>query len=270
MTADIGADFRAMHVPGDPFILANAWDLGSAKMLVGLGAKAIGTSSAALAFTHGRVDGVMGLSESLDHAALLAEALPVPVQGDFENGFGHTPEDCAETVRLSVDAGLAGLCIEDTGLPETTPYPFDLAVERVAAAAEAAKSASRDIVFCARADGLLLGTYGMDEAIRRLKAFEAAGADCLYAPAPPSMADLARICREVTVPVNALAAGRFTKVSRAEYAAAGVARISLGSALARATHRVIHNAGRAMFEEGDFTPLSDGLPFDTLNALLEG
>ena len=269
MRHDPGPAFRALHRPGAPFILANAWDAGSARMLAALGAEAIATSSAAHAFTLGRPDGGgVSRDEALAHAADLVAATPLPVSGDFENGFGDAPETCAETVRLAAEAGLAGLSIEDTALPDDAPYDFDLAVERIRAAAAAARALPRDIVLVARADGLMTGRYGLDEALRRLRAFDAAGADCLYAPLPPEVADIATICRATTKPVNALAAGPHARISRADFAAMGVARISIGSALARATHRVIAEAAEAMFGAGDFSPLTRGLSGSTVDALL--
>ncbi len=269
MRHDPGPVFRALHRPGDPFILANAWDAGSARMLAGLGAEAIATSSAAQAFTLGRPDGgTLSRDEALAHAEVLVAATPLPVSGDFENGFGEAPEVCAETVRLACEAGLAGLSIEDTVLPGDAPYGFDLAVERIRAAAAAARALPRDMVLVARADGLMTGQYDIEEALRRLKAFAEAGADCLYAPLPANLTDLGRICREVGRPVNALAAGPYTRVSRAEFAALGVARISLGSALARVTHRAIRDAGLAMFGAGDFTPLAHGMAGTEVDALL--
>lgn len=266
MTETKGAIFREMHRPGEPFILANAWDAGSARMLEALGARAIATSSAAHAFTLGRPDGgTLTRDEALAHAQDLMAAVKVPVQGDFENGFGDDPETCAETVRLAAEIGLAGICIEDIQLPGTAPYPADLAVERIRAAADAAPE---DFVLCARADGVLLGEYDLEEAIARVRAYEAAGAGCVYVPMPGSLEGLRAICDAVSVPVNALAAGPFARVNRAEFAGLGVARISLGGALARATHRVIHDAGKAMFDLGDFSPLAQGLSGEQTDALL--
>ena len=268
---DIGTIFRDLHRPGSPFILANAWDIGSAKMLAGLGAEAIGTSSAAHAFTLGKPDmGYVTRDEALAHAQDLVAAVSVPVSGDFENGFGEAPEICAETVRLSGEIGLAGISIEDVALPDATPYPFELAVERIRAAAAAARALPGDFVLVARADGIMNGQYDIEEALRRLRAYEDAGADCLYAPLPANMDDLARICAATTLPVNALAAGPYCKIKRAEFAAIGVARISLGAALARTTHRAIHDIGNAMFENGDFSALSKGISGDTIDALLKG
>lgn len=270
MPHDPGPAFRALHVPGDPFVLANAWDLGSARMLAALGAQAIGTSSAAYAFTLGRPDmGRVTRDEALAHAEALVAATPLPVSGDFENGFGDAPDAVAETVRLSCEAGLAGLSIEDTAPPDGAAYPFDLAVERIRAAAAAARACPRDLVLVARADGVMTGVYDLEDGIRRLQAFEAAGADCLYLPMPPSMDDVARICASVTKPVNAIAAGPFTAATRADFARAGVARISLGSALARATHRLIRDAAEAMLGPGgDFSVLSRSIPGAEVDALL--
>jgi len=268
MTRDIGADFRALHQKGNPFILANAWDAGSARMLESLGAQAIGTSSAAHAFTLGRPDlGNITRDEALTHAQSLVAAVDVPVSGDFENGFGADPETCAQTVRLAAEVGLAGISIEDMDLPGATPYPFELAVERIRAAAAAARALPGDFVLVARADGIMHAAYDITEALRRLKAFEDAGADCLYAPLPASMDDLARICAATDLPVNALAAGQYTHKTRSDFANIGVARISLGSTLARATHQVILEAGRAMFADGAFSPMlpvAAGQEIDTL------
>ena len=261
--------FRALHQPGKPFILANAWDAGSARMLAALGAKAIGTSSAAHAFTLGRPDmGNVSRDEALAHAQELIAATPLPVSGDFENGFGDDPDACAETVRLSAEVGLAGICIEDTALPGTSAYDFDLAVERVRAASSAARAASSDFFFLARADGVMNGAYDMEEALRRIRAFDAAGADGLYVPLPPDMDAVKAVCEATQKPVNVLAAGAFTKVSYDAFAAAGVARISLGSALARATHKVIRDAADAMFQSGDFSKLG-GVGGGEIDALLQ-
>lgn len=264
-----GAQFRALHQKGNPFILANAWDIGSAKMLAALGAEAIATSSAAHAFTLGRPDmGHVTRDEALAHAEDLVAAVNVPVSGDFENGFGDAPETCAETVRLAYEAGLAGISIEDTALPAATPYARDLAIERIRAASAAARALPGDFVLVARADGVMNRQYDLDEAMARLKGYEDAGADCLYIPLPGTIQDQAAICASTDLPVNALAAGPFTAHSRAEFAKAGVARISLGSALARLIQRTIHDTGVAMFEEGQFTSLSDALPEAVTNSLL--
>jgi 2-methylisocitrate lyase-like PEP mutase family enzyme len=266
---DIGATFRALHVPGKPFILANVWDLGSAKMMAGLGAQALATSSAAHAFTLGRPDGgTLTRDDALAHAQDIVSATPLPVQGDFENGFGDDPETCAETVRMSAEIGLAGICIEDIALPTEKAYDFDLAIERIKAAASAARALPQDFVLTARADGIMLGAYDVDEAIRRLKAFEAAGADCLYAPLPATTADLAKIMAAVKAPVNVLIAGQYTQLDVDDFAKMNVARLSLGSTLARVTHQAIYDAAQEMLQHGGFTLLGNGMSGDAVDALL--
>ena len=267
---DIGQQFRALHVRGRPFVLANAWDAGSAKMLAALGAQAIATSSAAHAFTLGRGDGgTISRDEALAHAQGLVAAVSLPVQGDFENGFGDDPDTCAATVRLAAEVGLAGICIEDTVLPSDAPYDFDLAVERIRAACAAARALPRDFVLTARADGVLTGRYDLAEAIRRLQAFEAAGADCLYAPLIPTLEGITQVCAATTAPVNVLIAGLTTRHSLTDYAGMGVARLSLGSSLARITHRAIHDAATEMFGAGRFDLLGRGIAGSQVDALLK-
>lgn len=258
--------FRSLHVRGSPFVLANAWDAGSARILAALGAKAIATSSAAHAFTLGLPDGGHVTRDvAVAHGRDLVEATGLPVSGDFEHGYGPTPEDCVATVQAAAAAGLAGVSIEDTDLPGTAPYPFDAAVARIAAAAEAARESG--IVLTARADGLMLKTYDLDEAIRRLQAFEAAGADCLYAPLPARIEDVATICDAVDAPVNVLAAGRFARVPLAEWARMGVARVSLGSALARVTHAALLENARKVLD-GTFAGLTAGAAGGEVDRLL--
>ncbi len=269
MNNEPGSRFRNLHRPGNPFILANAWDAGSARMLEALGAEAIGTSSAAHAFTLGRLDmGHVTRDEALAHASSLIAAVNVPVSGDFENGFGDDPDTCATTVKLAYEVGLAGISIEDTALPSPTAYERTFAIERIRAASAAARALPGDFVLVARADGVMNGQYDLDEALARLAGYEAAGADCVYVPLPGTLNDQTRICAATTLPVNALAAGAFTQYTRAQFAAAGVARISLGSALARATHRVINDAASAMFQQGDFSMLSQSISGDVVDALL--
>ncbi|AML53697.1 isocitrate lyase/PEP mutase family protein [Falsihalocynthiibacter arcticus] len=264
---DLGTQFRALHQRGNPFILANAWDIGSAKMLQNLGAQAVATSSAAQAFTLGKPDGVTR-DEALTHAQDLVRALDIPVSGDFENGFGDSPDEVAETIRLAGEIGLAGVCIEDIALPSDAPYDLALSAERIKAAASAARALKNDFFLLARADGIMHGVYDLAEALDRIKAFEGAGADGLYIPMPASWDDLATICATTNLPVNALAAGPYAQRRKSEFAAIGVARISLGSALARVTHRAIFDAANTMFTDGDFTPLANGISGDIIDNLL--
>lgn len=272
MAEDKGAVLRALHRPGEPFVLANAWDAGSARMLVALGAQAIGTTSSGHAFTLGRGDTMVTRDEALTHAADLVAAVPVPVSADLEDGFGDSPETVAETVRFAFVAGLAGCSIEDVFAPDGAAHGRDLAVERVRAGVVAARERGarlgRDFVFLARADGVMTGAYDLAEAIARVQAFEAAGADAVYVPMPGDAAALRRVVASVGVPVNALAAGPLAALTRTGFAALGVARISLGGALARMTQRVIHDAGAVMLGEGRFDsqPTIAGREVDALLA----
>lgn len=263
--------FRELHVPGDPFIIPNAYDVGSAKMLAGLGAKAIATTSSGFAFTLGRPDmGNVTRDEMLDHCEDIARAVKVPVSADLENGFAHDPDGVAETVELAAQTGLVGCTLEDSTMESSQPsYDFEIAVARIAAAVEAAEALPIDFTICARADGVLLGSYGVEEAIRRLQAFEEIGAHCVYCPMPPGMDDLAKICASVSTPVNALCAGGFTKYSRDDFAKIGVARISIGGALARVTHGIVSEIGTAMLGFGDFSGLSNTISASEVDKLMK-
>jgi 2-methylisocitrate lyase-like PEP mutase family enzyme len=261
--------FHDLHQSGC-FVIPNPWDRGSARMMAALGAKALATSSAAHAFTLGRPDlGGVTRDEALTHAQDLLTATRLPVSGDFENGFGDSPEEVAETVRLSAEVGLSGISVEDTQMtPGNPPYAFDLAVERIKAGAAAARALNRPFIFCARADGVMHGTYDLTEGIRRLQAFEAAGADLLYIPVPPGREELRHILNSVTKPVNALAAGPLKQLTVSELATLGVRRISTGSQIARLTHAAIRDSVSAMLDHGSFAPLSGTASGDDIDALL--
>jgi 2-methylisocitrate lyase-like PEP mutase family enzyme len=261
--------FWDLHQSGC-FVIPNPWDAGSARMMAALGARALATSSAAHAFTLGRADmGGVSRDEALAHAEMMVGATPLPVSGDFENGFGDEPDVVAETVRLAAEAGLSGCSIEDTQMVAGNPaYAFDLAVERVRAGVAAARALGRPFVFCARADGVMNGVYGLAEGIRRLHAFEAAGADLLYLPVPPGRAELRQVLASVTRPVNALAAGPLKAMTVAELAAMGVRRISTGSQIARLTHAAIRDSVAAMLGPGSFAPLAGTASGDEIDALL--
>jgi 2-methylisocitrate lyase-like PEP mutase family enzyme len=261
--------FHDLHQSGC-FVIPNPWDRGSARMMAALGAKALATSSAAHAFVMGRSDmGGVTRDEALAHAQDLIGATPLPVSGDFENGFGDTPDAVAETVRLSAEVGLSGISVEDTRMiPGNPAYPYDLAVERIRAGAAAARALGRPFVFCARADGVMNGTYDLAEGIRRLQAFEAAGADLLYLPVLPGRAELAQVLASVRKPVNALAAGPLKAMTVDELAAMGVRRISTGSQIARLTHAAIRDSVSAMLDHGSFAPLAGTASGDEIDALL--
>lgn len=258
--------FWDLHQSGC-FVIPNPWDAGTARMCAALGAKALATSSAAHAFTLGRPDMGVTRDEALAHAEAIVAATDLPVSGDFEGGFGEAPEVVAETVRLGAEVGLSGLSIEDTAADKSS-YAFDLAVERVRAGVAAARALGRRFVFCARADGVMNGTYGLDEGIRRLHAFQAAGADLLYLPVPPGRDELAQVLAAVTAPVNALAAGPLRGLSVAEMAAMGVRRISTGSQIARVAHGAVRGALAAMLGEGSFAPLMAAASGNDIDALL--
>ena len=261
--------FHDLHQSGC-FVIPNPWDIGSAKMMAALGAKALATSSAAHAFTLGRSDlGGVTRDEALAHAEDLIAATNLPISGDFENGFGDSPDEVAETVRLSGEVGLSGISVEDTQMvPGNPAYAFDLAVERIKAGVSAARALKRPFIFCARADGVMNGVYDLAEGIRRLQAFEAAGADLLYIPVPPGKAELAQILASVRKPVNALAAGPLKQLTVAELATMGVRRISTGSQIARLTHAAIREATGAMLDHGSFAPLMATANGDDIDALL--
>jgi 2-methylisocitrate lyase-like PEP mutase family enzyme len=247
---DLFEQFRALHVPGQPLLIPNPWDVGSAKLLVGLGFKALATTSGGFAGTLGRLDGGVGRDEAHAHAAALAAAVPVPVSADLESCFGDDPEGVAETVRLATETGLAGCSIEDYDRQEGVIFPLEVAVERVAAAAEAAHAGPRRLVLTARADSHFHGGTDLDDTIRRLQAYEAAGADVLYAPNVSRPEDLRRILDAVSLPINVLAMPDAPSV--AELARLGVARISVGSAFYSAAMGGLVEAARQLRDEGTY------------------
>ncbi len=260
--------FHDLHQSGC-FVMPNPWDIGSARLMAGLGARALATSSAAHAFTLGRLDGgTLSRDEALAHAEMIVAATDLPVNGDLENGFTDDPDGVAETVRLAAEAGLSGCSIEDTIPGTAKSYDFALTVERIRAASAAARALKHPLILCARADGVMQGSYDLAEGIRRLQAFEAAGADLLYIPIPPGVGELARIIASVGKPVNALAAGPLRHATVSDLAALGVRRISLGSQVARMAQTAIVTSVRAMLTEGIFAPLLSGLPGSDIDDLM--
>jgi len=262
--------FRDLHASGC-FVIPNPWDMGSARMMAAMGAKALATTSAGFAFTLGRPDmGRVTRDEALAHAADIVAATPLPVSGDFENGFADDPDEVARTIRMAAEAGLSGCSIEDTRMVEGNPaYDFALALERVKAAASATRGLGRPFVFCARADGVMNGAYGLDEALRRIGAFADAGADLLYVPVLPDLGALRRVVAAAGgKPVNALVAGAFRKHTVAELAEAGARRISVGSQVARVTHAAIRDCMSAMIGEGHFGPFARAASGNEIDALL--
>lgn len=269
MLADRHHDFHVLHQSGC-FVIPNPWDIGSARMMAAAGAKALATSSAAMAFTLGRPDmGRVTREEALRHAEDIVRATPLPVSGDFENGFADSPDEMAETIRLAAEVGLSGCSIEDTQMVDGNPaYAFDLAVDRIRAAADAARSLGRPFILCARADGIMNGVYDLDEAIRRIQAFEQAGADLLYVPLPGGPEELKRVVTSVGKPINALAAGPLASLTVADLASAGARRISTGSMIARLTHAAIAEAMTEMLESGNFNAFKKAASGSAINAML--
>lgn len=269
MRTDLGATFRALHCKGQPLLMTNAWDVGSAKLLQAAGVQALGTTSAGFAFTLGAPDGqAVTRDMHLAHAADLVAATGLPISGDLENGYGDSPEACAETVRLAAEAGLAGCGIEDTALPGTEAYPFDLAVERIEAAVAAARALPGDFVLTARSDVALYDPSAVDEAMRRARAFAAAGADCVFAPMAGHVAAQRALCAEVKCPVNILVLGEYMQLGRNGLADLGAARISIGARLAQLSAQMVTDVARRMQDEGSFMDFDRAMPSDVLNDIL--
>lgn len=260
--------FAALHRPGQPLVLPNPWDVGTARVLASLGFAALATTSAGFAFSRGRKDGAISRDDALAHAAEIVAATDLPVSADLENGFGHRPEDAAETILQAGAIGLAGASIEDaSGNPDAPIYDRSLARERIAAAVEAARGLGRPFVLTARAESFLHGRPDLDDTLARLTDFAAAGADALYAPGLKEIADIRRICSGVALPVNVLGGGAFTV---AELAAAGAARVSLGSALALAAWGGFMRAARELRESGSFGFKAEAAGFGEIAAFMAG
>jgi len=257
------AAFRALHQRPGAFVIANPWEAGTARILSALGYKALATTSAGLAFALGRRDGERAVTrdETLANAAAIAAATDLPVSADLENGFGDAPERVAETIRLSAETGIVGASIEDaSGDPRSPIYDFALAVERVAAAAAAAGSLPFPFCLTARAENFQFGRPHLDDTIRRLQAFAAAGADVLYAPALPSLEAIRLVCASVSKPVNVVMGWGLT-YSVDALAGAGVKRISVGGALIRAALGGFLRAAQEIKRQGTFGFVDQALPF---------
>jgi 2-methylisocitrate lyase-like PEP mutase family enzyme len=246
--------FRALHDGPGIFILPNPWDIGSAKILAGLGFKALATSSAAAALAIGCKDGELTRDQALAHAHAIVNATGLPVSADLEQGFGDSPDAVAETVRLAAEAGLAGCTIEDATRDDTHPiYDFELAVERIAAASQATRALPIPFILTARAHHLLFHPGSLDETIRRLQAFEKAGADVLFAPGLPDLDAVRAVCSTVSKPVNFMVGIPGKSFSVSELAACGVRRISLATSLYRAAMSGFLNAVDEIRTQGQFT-----------------
>lgn len=260
--------FKALHEREGAFIIPNPWDIGSARLLAGLGFEALATTSAGFANSLGRLDGQVMLKEVLEHCQDLCAATDLPVSADLENCFADAPERAAETILLAVQAGLVGGSIEDySGNPSNPIYDFELAVERVHAAAEAARSLAFPFILTARAENLLRGRLDLDDTIRRLQAYEAAGADVLYAPALTTLDEVRLVTSALSKPVNVLAP-MMKGVTVTQLADAGVKRISVGGALSRAALTALLRAGMEMRDQGSFGWASDLASGNDVNKLL--
>ena len=249
--------FRALHA-GDAFVIPNPWDAGSARVLAALGFKALATTSSGLAFTLGRLDGNVTLDEVIAHAATLDQATDLPLSVDLENGYGSDPESAALAITRAAEAGAVGGSIEDYD-PEGHLYDLDHAVERIAAAAEAARGLGFPFTLTGRAENHIRGNPDLDDTIARLQAYERAGADVLYAPGLRTSEEMGAVCAAVSKPVNVLA---LPGLSLAEIVAAGARRVSVGGALTWVAVGAMADSAKAMRDTGDLASLATRLPLD--------
>lgn len=258
--------FRQLHKQGC-FIIPNPWDRGSARILAAMGFPALATTSAGMAFSLGQPEGTASREQILDHCRMIVGATALPVSADLEKGFGDSPESCAETITAATKTGLAGGSIEDhTGDPENPIYDFNLAVERIQAAAEARDALPADFVLTARAENFLWNHPDLDDTIKRLQAFEAAGADVLYAPGLRDIATIRTVCENLGKPVNVVMGMPGATFGQQELADAGVRRISVGSALARLAYGSLVAAAGEMAKDGSFTFSNNAMGFAELEA----
>jgi 2-methylisocitrate lyase-like PEP mutase family enzyme len=246
-----GAAFRALH-DGEPFVIPNPWDAGSAKVLAGLGFKALASTSSGFAFTLGRRDGAATLDEVIDHTRVVDDATALPVSVDLENGYGPDPADAATAIARAAAAGAVGGSIEDYD-PSGSIYDLGHAVERVAAACDSARSLGFPFLVTARAENHIRGNPDLDDTITRLQAYEQAGADVLYAPGLATVEEIRTVCDAVGKPVNVLARPR---LKLAEIVAAGAQRVSVGGALTWVAANALIAAATAIRDEGDFSSLA--------------
>jgi 2-methylisocitrate lyase-like PEP mutase family enzyme len=261
--------FRSLHERPGAFVIPNPWGAGTAILLADLGFEALATTSAGLAFSLGRRDGGgITRKEAIANVRAIAQAASLPVSADLENGYADDPKSAAQTLVHAAEAGAVGGSIEDATGDESRPiYDFAHAVERVAAAVEAVRALPFPFVFTARAENFLHGKGDLDDTIRRLQAYEKAGADVLYAPGLPSFEAIKAVCSALTKPVNALAGARHT-LTVAELAAAGVKRISIGSAFNRAALGAFLRAAREIKEAGTMTFIKDCAPYAGIMSLM--
>ena len=261
--------FKSLHERAGTFVIPNPWNAGTAKILTALGFEALATTSAGYAFSAGHRDTPAELTrdEILKNAKDIVEATHLPVSADLQDGFGPSPETCATTIRLASGIGLAGGSIEDaSGDPNAPIYDFELAVERVAAAAETAHS--RQFLLTARAENFLHGRANLDDTIQRLQSFAEAGADVLYAPGLTSLEAIREVCNAVSKPVNVLMGFQGATYSVEQLAAAGVKRISVGGSFARAALGAFIRAAREVKDKGTFTYAADAISHTDASAYM--
>lgn len=263
--------FIALHERPGAFVVPNPWDAGSARLLASLGFEALATSSGACAGVLGRRDGRVSRAEAIAHAKAIVEATDLPVAADLENGFGHTPEDAAATIRDAGGIGLVGGSIEDSsGDPAKPIYDPEHALRRVEAAIAAARALPVKFMFTARAENFIRGNPDLADTIRRLKAYEKAGADVLFAPGLPDIAAVREVCASLERPFNFMVGIKGRSFSVADLAAAGVKRISLATSLYRAAMTGLLDAAREVKDQGTFGYLESSVPTPDLNALIKG
>ncbi len=268
--AQKGHAFRALHARDRAFIIPNPWDAGTARLLTNLGFEALATSSAGYAFSAGKRDGTIGREETMSHASAIVAATDLPVSADLENGFGDAAEAVAETMKLAGQSGLAGGSIEDVSRLDHNVYEIEHAIERVRAAAEAAHSFEFPFILTARAENYLIGRPDLKDTIKRLQAYQEAGADVLYAPGLSRKDDIATVVKSVDRPVNVLMGMQGSQLSLIELSALGVKRISVGSALSRAALGAFLRAAHEMQEHGTFNFAKEAISYRDINAMFPG
>lgn len=270
--ASKAAAFKTLHEQSNAFIIPNAWDAGSARILSDFGYLALATTSAGAAFTLGQPDGSMTREQSLENARAIVVASDLPVSADLENCYGDAPEVCAETIRLAAGVGLVGGSVEDaTGRPEDPIYALDIALDRVKAAVAAARSLPFPFMLTARAENYLHGRPDLDDTIRRLQAFAEAGADVLYAPGLKTADDIKAVVKAVAPkPVNVVMGLVGAAFTHEELSGFGVKRISVGGSLARAAYGALFHAAEEMRNAGSFSFAEQAVPHAKINKLFKG
>ena len=268
--AERGEAFRALHERDVAFIIPNPWDVGTARLLAHLGFEALATTSAGYAFSVGQRDNTIGRDRMMTHVAEIASATDLPVSADLESGFGDSPETVAETIRLAAATGLVGGSIEDsTKRPDQPIYELGLAVERIRAAAEAAHALPFAFTLTGRAENYLVGRPDLGDTIKRLQAYQEAGADVLYAPGLTSREEIVSLVGSVDRPVNVLMGLQGVRLSLTALSEIGVKRISVGSALSRAALGAFLRAAREMKTHGTFTFADEAATYREISAMFD-